>query len=87
MTIGVMRAIEALGLASPGDVSIVGVDDFQWADIMNPQPTTIAQPIVEMTEAAIAMLLGQIDTGAKPTGRRLCFEPRLVVRASCAALG
>jgi DNA-binding LacI/PurR family transcriptional regulator len=85
MTIGVMRALGALGLASPGDVSIVGVDDFQWAEIMNPQPTTIAQPIVEMTEVAIAMLLEQISSGAKPTGRRLCFEPELIVRASCAA--
>ena len=52
---------------------------------MNPQPTTIAQPIVAMTEAAIAMLLEQINSGAKPTGRRRCFEPQLIVRASCAA--
>jgi DNA-binding LacI/PurR family transcriptional regulator len=86
MTIGVMRALQALHLTSPRDVSIVGVDDFQWADIMNPQPTTIAQPIVEMTAVAIGMLLGQINSGAEPTGRRLCFEPQLVVRASCAAL-
>jgi len=83
MMVGVMRGLVAEGLSSPRDVSIVGLDDFDWADVMNPQPTTIAQPIVEMTKVAISMLLDQIKTGNKPSGKRLCFEPKLVVRASC----
>ena len=83
MTIGVMRGLAAQKLASPTDLAIVGVDDFEWAEIMNPRPTTIAQPIVEMTEVAIAKLLDQIAAGAEPTGRRLRFAPKLVVRASC----
>jgi len=85
MTIGVMRGLVSMGLSSPRDLSIVGVDDFEWADIMNPRPTTIAQPIVAMARAAIDALLEQIQTGAAPSGRRLTFAPRLVVRASCAA--
>lgn len=83
MTVGVMRSLVAMGLSSPRDLAIVGIDDFAWAEIMNPQPTTIAQPIVEMTRVAITMLLDQIKTGAKPAGKRLCFEPALIVRASC----
>ena len=83
MTIGVMRAIRASGLACPSDISVIGVDDFEWADIMNPPPTTIAQPVAEMTRLAITSLLDQIKSGAKPSGRRLRFEPKLVVRASC----
>jgi DNA-binding LacI/PurR family transcriptional regulator len=87
MTIGVMRALVAQSLASPRDVSIVGIDDFEWAAIMNPPPTTIAQPIAEMTRFAIARLLAQIETGASPSGRRVRFEPKLIVRASCAPYG
>jgi DNA-binding LacI/PurR family transcriptional regulator len=87
MTIGVMRGVAAASLVSPRDVSIIGVDDFAWADIMNPQPTTIAQPIVEMTRVAIHMLLEQIATGAAPGGQHLRFEPRLIFRASCEKLG
>jgi DNA-binding LacI/PurR family transcriptional regulator len=86
MTIGVMRGLAAEGLQSPSDVSIVGVDDFAWAEIMNPRPTTIAQPIVEMTRVAIHMLLDQIKTGKEPSGQRLRFEPKLIFRASCARL-
>lgn len=82
MTIGVMRAVRGSGLHCPSDVSIVGVDDFAWADIMNPPTTTIAQPIAEMTQIAISSLLDQIKSDAKSSGLRLRFEPKLVVRAS-----
>jgi DNA-binding LacI/PurR family transcriptional regulator len=40
-----------------------------------------------MTEVAIATLLDQIETGKPPAGRRLLFEPKLVVRASCGPMG
>jgi DNA-binding LacI/PurR family transcriptional regulator len=86
MTIGVMRGLVAMGLSSPRDVSILGIDSFEWPEIMNPQPTIVAQPIVEMTEVAIGTLLDQIETGKAPTARRSLFEPKLVVRASCAAI-
>ena len=80
MTVGVMRALVADGIASPDEVAIVGIDDFAWAEIINPRPTTIAQPIVDMTGVAITMLIDQIKSGARPTGKRRCFEPRLIIR-------
>jgi len=86
MTIGVMRALVAEQVASPREISLIGIDDFDWAEIMNPRPTTIAQPIVEMTREAISILLDQIGNGRPSTGRRVTFAPRLVVRDSCAAL-
>ena len=86
MTIGVMRALVQMNIACPGEVSIIGIDDFEWSEIMNPQPCTIAQPLVEMTEVAIGTLLDQIEAGKGPTGRHLTFEPKLIVRASCAPL-
>ena len=66
MTIGVMRALVQMNIACPGEVSIIGIDDFEWSEIMNPQPCTIAQPLVEMTEVAIGTLLDQIEAGRGP---------------------
>ena len=86
MTIGVMRALVAERVPSPRDVSLIGIDDFDWAEIMNPKPTTIAQPIVEMTQEAISILLDQIANGRPSTGRRITFAPRFVARDSCAEL-
>jgi LacI family transcriptional regulator len=84
MTIGVMRAVAALGLACPARVSLVGIDDLDWADVMRPRPTLIAQPIEDMTRAAIAALLEQAVTSSEPTARRILFAPKLVERESCA---
>jgi LacI family transcriptional regulator len=84
MTIGVMRALADLKLACPEEVSFVGVDDLDWADVMRPRPTLIAQPIEDMTRTAISALLEQAATLGEPTGRRLLFAPRLVERESCA---
>jgi LacI family transcriptional regulator len=84
MTIGVMRALATLKLACPEQVSLIGVDDLDWADIMRPRPTLIAQPIEDMTRTAIATLLEQAETSSEPTARKHLFAPRLVERESCA---
>ena len=87
MTLGVLRALTALKVACPGQVSFIGVDDLDWADIMRPRPTLIAQPIEDMTRTAIAALLEQAANSSEPTARKLLFAPRLVERESCAAPG
>jgi DNA-binding LacI/PurR family transcriptional regulator len=87
MTIGVIRGLASRELQSPRDVSIIGIDDFDWAEIMNPRPCVIAQPVARMAETAIATLLEQITSGRKPSGQRLRFPPKLVIRGSCAAIG
>jgi DNA-binding LacI/PurR family transcriptional regulator len=84
MTIGVMRALHAVKRRCPEDVSFIGVDDLDWADVMLLRPTLIAQPIEEMTRAAIATLLDEVARGSLPSNRQLLFAPRLVERASCA---
>ena len=54
MTIGVMRAFANLRVRCPETASFIGIDDFDWADIMHPRPTLIAQPIEEMTGTGMA---------------------------------
>lgn len=84
MTIGVIRAMNDLGVRCPEDVSLIGVDDLDWADIMRVPPTLIAQPIEEMARTAIAALLEQLTSDDPPRKRRLLFAPKLIERASCA---
>jgi DNA-binding LacI/PurR family transcriptional regulator len=85
MTLGVLRALADIGVRCPADVSFIGVDDLDWADLICPCPTLIAQPIANMTRAAISVLLEQIESESGPAGRRLLFPPRFVERQSCAA--
>ena len=55
-TIGAVRAIREIGLAIPGDLSLAGFDDFEWADCFEPRLTLVAQPCAEIGRQAAALL-------------------------------
>jgi DNA-binding LacI/PurR family transcriptional regulator len=83
MTLGVMTALHDLKVKIPSDISVIGLDDFTFANIMNPPPTVVAAPIVEMAQAAIDRLFEEIAGKSKPEGKVEQFTPKLIVRKSC----
>jgi LacI family transcriptional regulator len=85
MMLGVLNALRELRLNVPGDVSVIGIDDFDFANIMNPPPTVVAAPVLEMAQMSIAALLDEIARKTPPTGTRTVFAPKLIIRESCAA--
>lgn len=78
LAIGVLRAAQQLGIAVPGDLSLVGFDDIPLAEDLAPPLTTVRQPLVEKGRLAAAVLLGQADP---PTSQ---LPTELVVRGSTA---
>lgn len=82
MAIGAMSALVRLGLAVPGDISVVGFDDIELARHVHPPLTTVRQPVRRKGEEACRLLLQAIEQQevARPDHRRL--ETRLIVRAS-----
>lgn len=69
MTVGALRGLRDLGLRVPDDVAVGAFDDFEWADLMAPRITTVAQPIPEIGSLATRLLLRRIDGYAGPTER------------------
>jgi LacI family transcriptional regulator len=61
MTIGAMRTLRKRGLRVPADIALVAFDDFDWADVFSPHLTAIGQPIGEIAERAVSMLLERIS--------------------------
>ena len=82
MAIGALRAIAALTLRVPDDISIVGFDDVSFAMYTEPPLTTITQPLGEIGKLATELLLGRVS-GDHRGPRRYCLATGLVVRASC----
>lgn len=78
LAIGVLRAAQHLGIAVPGELSLVGFDDIPLAEDLAPPLTTVRQPLVEKGRLAAAVLLGR----AEPPTSQLPTE--LVVRGSTA---
>ena len=81
-TIGAMKAIRCLGLHVPGDIALVGVDDFEWADSFEPRLTVIAQPCEGIGRNAAALMKSRIENPSGPL-RTMRLEPELVIRESC----
>jgi LacI family transcriptional regulator len=83
-TIGAMNAVRALGLRVPGELSLVGFDDFEWADLFEPRLTLIAQPVAEIGQRAAFLLMERIAAleGAR---RTLRLKTSLIERESCGA--
>jgi DNA-binding LacI/PurR family transcriptional regulator len=84
MTIGALKALKTLGLSVPHDLSVIGIDDFDFADLLDPPPTLVRVPIADMAERSIRLLLEQIETKRTPTGKMEVFAPVLIERGSCA---
>jgi LacI family repressor for deo operon, udp, cdd, tsx, nupC, and nupG len=83
MAMGVLHTARRRNLRVPDDLSIIGVDDIRYSRYANPPLTTVAQPMREMGEHAVRVLLGILGGGGKPADL-VRLPHTLVVRSSTA---
>ncbi|GLY86314.1 LacI family DNA-binding transcriptional regulator [Actinoallomurus iriomotensis] len=77
---GALARLRALGVAVPGEMSVVGFDDIPAADFVHPALTTVRLPKAELGRRSWEVLRDQLgDHGA---GASVRLEPTLVVRES-----
>jgi len=82
MALGVMSAVQALGLEVGRDVAVVGFDDIPLAEHARPPLTTVRQPIYEIGRRICRMLIRLLREGSLEE-RQVILRPQLVVRESC----
>lgn len=87
MTLGVLSALQSRQVRVPEDMAVVGFDDFDWAAVLRPRLTAVAQPTYEIGETAARMLIDRIEGRGGPAPRRIVLPTRLIVRESCGAAG
>ncbi|HET6634573.1 MAG TPA: LacI family DNA-binding transcriptional regulator [Streptomyces sp.] len=83
MAFGAMRALRKSGLRVPEDVSLIGFDDHEMADLLD--LTTIAQPVFAQGERAARMLIAQLAGETVPQ-EPVVLPTELLIRGSTAAL-
>jgi LacI family repressor for deo operon, udp, cdd, tsx, nupC, and nupG len=84
MAMGVMETARARGLRVPEDLSVVGFDDIRFARYMDPPLTTIAQPMREIGEGTVRLLL-DILRGNAIAPVSVTLPHKLVIRATTAS--
>ncbi len=81
IAINAVRFLTQHGVRIPADVSIVGFDDIDWARIVTPRLTTVAQPLVALGTRAVELLEERMSGGAS-SGAQTLFDVALVERES-----
>ncbi len=81
MGFGAMRALHETGVRVPEDVSVLGMDDLEIAEMVSPPLTTIHYPIKELVEKAMELLISQINS-VEFHSETIVLEPSLTVRES-----
>ncbi|MGN9164266.1 LacI family DNA-binding transcriptional regulator [Tissierellaceae bacterium HCP3S3_D8] len=61
IAIGAIKALKEKDIDVPREVKVIGFDDIQVSQYMDPPLTTIKQPIYEMGEEAVKMLVAIIE--------------------------
>ena len=84
MAIGSLQALRARAVRVPYRIGVVAFDDPPWANLVDPPLTTIAQPIREMSEAAVEQLFRRLADPSMPP-QRISLECHLEVRESSRA--
>lgn len=83
MAYGCYLAASRLGLRVPQDLSVLGYDDHEMAELVVPPLTTFAWEVPGIVKSAVAQLVRAIDKGGRRQPRT--FRPELQDRGSTAA--
>ena len=78
----VYQAAREINLNIPGDLSVVGFSDDDFAQEMSPPLTTVRQPAYEIGKRAAKVVLGRSNGQIKGPGRHEELPVKLIVRQS-----
>lgn len=84
MALGAMLAVQEHGLRIGKDIAVTGFDDISAAEYAHPPLSTVRQPIQEIGQHLIEMLV-KIIQNEFPAESQILLSPSLVIRDSCGA--
>ncbi|MCC3375368.1 LacI family DNA-binding transcriptional regulator [Cohnella sp. REN36] len=82
MAVGAINCIRDAGLRVPEDISVMGFDGSQLTELVRPSLTSMEQPIHQMGQVTMNVLLQQI-AGESAQAEDVVLAHRLVERESC----
>ncbi|MGI9305012.1 MAG: LacI family DNA-binding transcriptional regulator [Gammaproteobacteria bacterium] len=80
LAFGILTECRKLGVCVPGDMTVTGFDDLEFAVALDPPLTTVAVPAHEMGQRTAEALLDAMTSGGEIASVRL--ETSLIVRSS-----
>lgn len=81
MAMGVMNVLQESGISVGEDVAVTGFDDAPVARYLRPPLTSLAQPLDEVGERLVSMLV-DVCRNRKPSPSQLLLAPELTIRGT-----
>jgi LacI family transcriptional regulator len=79
----VLHGLQALKIDIPGSMALVGFDDFETADLLQPGITLVRQPVESLGRTAAEVLFARLNGKNEAPSKRIVLPVELVVRGSC----
>lgn len=80
--IGVIKYLKSNGFRIPEDVAVIGFDNDPMGLAIDPELTTVKQPVEQMAENALLMLLEKIESNDVKIKEKI-LDTHILKRQSC----
>lgn len=78
VAISTYKVLHKRNICVPDEIQLIGFDDISFATLLSPELTTVSQPVKEMAEKAVELIVNNELSGM--TGGNFVFPVSLVVR-------
>ena len=85
MSIGALRALHRLGVRVPDELSFIGFDDLELAELLSPPLSVISRPAAEQGVLAMRLLRNRVEEQGPATAQHIVLDTWLTIRDSCRA--
>jgi LacI family transcriptional regulator len=83
IALGLIKALGESGIKVPEDISIIGYDDLEIGNYVNPGLSTVHQPIDEQVFYGCSRMIELMGKKNIENILQVVFEPKLIIRNSC----
>lgn len=81
-TVYIYKILKELGIRIPGQIGLIGFDDFDLAEVLEPSISVVRQPITRMATRAAEILFEEMND-PKSAHQNITLDVELVLRGSC----
>lgn len=83
ITLGCLKALTEIGWVLGEQVGLIGFDDLDFAEFVNPPLTVVSRPMRQLGEAAFDLLYAQMTNQEDRPKRHYVLSPEIKIRQSC----
>jgi DNA-binding LacI/PurR family transcriptional regulator len=82
LAIGALKAIKEAKLNIPEDIVLVGYDDIEFSEFLEPPLTTVHQPKYRIGKEGARILINRIENKDSEGLHQIVLKPELMIRES-----